>query len=242
MGHPAFAHDYELFWRTYRAPEQESRDLDTILSLAGLKAEGRILDLACGFGRVANPLASRGYDVVGVDSSPELLDVARREGVARADFVLGDMRTFEAPKPFDVVLIWSTSLGYYSESDDEQTIATAWSALRPGGVLLIESRHWDTLDRQFEPYTERHHGADALREWHRYDPLLGRQVTRQEVTIGGRTHEREYHLRRYGVPELRAMTTRLGFVDAMAFDELGAALQPYSRRAILRAIRASEGI
>ncbi|QOW02047.1 class I SAM-dependent methyltransferase [Rhodococcus pyridinivorans] len=235
--HPAFGSDYDRFWRRYRSHESEAQELNTIESLGELRTGMRVLDLACGFGRISNGLANRGLEVVGVDSSEHLLDIARKEGRPGATYVHDDMRCPRVDGHFDVVLVWSTSLGYYEESDDAATLSSALQVLKPGGRLLVESRHWDTFGRTFDEYTEKFHNDDVLREWHRYDPLLGRQITRQELVVEGRTTRRSYHVRRYGIPELRSLTQRLGYEQVTAHDESGLPLAPTSERAVLRAYR-----
>ncbi|MEV8038995.1 methyltransferase domain-containing protein [Streptomyces sp. NPDC086182] len=235
--HPAFEADYDRFWRRYRSGDAEAEELDTIERLGGLRSGMRVLDLACGFGRIANGLAARGLAVVGVDSSRHLLEIARQEGCSSATYLHGDMRNPPVDGGFDVVLVWSTSLGYYDECDDEATLSSALRILVPGGRLLVESRHWDTFGRTFDSYTEKSCGDDLLREWHHYDPLLGQQITQQEVVIDGRSSRRSYHVRRYGVPELRSLTLRLGFERVTAHDERAQLLAPTSERAVLRAHR-----
>ena len=47
-----------------------------------------VLDLACGTGKMTLELASRGYDMTGIDYSPEMLDIARAEAVERGYDVL----------------------------------------------------------------------------------------------------------------------------------------------------------
>ncbi|MCG5213086.1 class I SAM-dependent methyltransferase [Streptosporangium sp. KLBMP 9127] len=235
--HPAFEADYDLFWRRYRSEKAEAQELDTIEQLGALRPGMRVLDLACGFGRISNGLAARGLEIVGIDSSTHLLEIARKEGHPAATYVHGDMRNPQVDEGFEVVLVWSTSLGYYEESDDEATLSSALQALVPGGRLLVESRHWDAFGRTFDPYTEKRYDGDVLREWHRYDPLLGRQITEQEVVIDGRCTQRSYHVRRYGIPELRSFILRLGYDRVTAHDECGRPLTPTSERAVLRAYR-----
>ncbi|GGW82140.1 class I SAM-dependent methyltransferase [Streptomyces griseoloalbus] len=239
--HPAFEADYDRFWRRYRSESAEVQELDTIEKLGELAPGMRVLDLACGFGRIANGLAARGCTVVGIDSSKHLLDIARQEGDPATTYLLGDMRNPQVDEDFDVVLVWSTSLGYYGEKDDEATLSAALRALKPGGRLLVESRHWDRFGRTFDSFTEKSHGDDVLREWHSYDPLLGRQLTEQEVVVEGRSTRRSYHVRRYGIPELRSLVLRLGYDEVSAHDERGQPLTPTSERAVLRARRPLAG-
>ena len=57
--HPAFEADYDRFWRRYRSEKAEVQELDTIEHLGNLSPGMRVLDLACGFGRIANGLVPR---------------------------------------------------------------------------------------------------------------------------------------------------------------------------------------
>ena len=70
------------------------------------KSTGRVLELACGTGRITIPLARAGVDVVGVDLSPSMLAIARKkvaelseEDAKRVSLVEGDMRSFYVDTP-----------------------------------------------------------------------------------------------------------------------------------------------
>jgi SAM-dependent methyltransferase len=107
---------------------------------------GRILELACGSGRVLVPLAQAGHTVVGLDASPHMLALAREKLAAagptvaeRVDLVQGDMRAFELSKPFDVTIIAVKSFAYLtSRADQERTLSTVAAHLRPGGLLALD--------------------------------------------------------------------------------------------------------
>lgn len=67
-----------------------------------------ILELACGTGRVACALAACGHTVFGIDSSAAMLEEARRRASAvsgNCTFLSGDMRAFEIPQRFDLILL-----------------------------------------------------------------------------------------------------------------------------------------
>jgi SAM-dependent methyltransferase len=99
---------------------------------------GRALDLACGEGQNAIWLASRGWDVTGVDFSEVAIAKARsraeREGI-RVDFLCADLRTYEPePGAFDLVLLL-----YLHIPADERcaVLAGAAEALAAGGTLVL---------------------------------------------------------------------------------------------------------
>ncbi len=81
-------------------------DLALWSALAG-EAAGPLLELGCGTGRVALHLAAEGYEVTGLDSSPELLAELRRRASAaglRLDGVVGEAREFALDREFAAVL------------------------------------------------------------------------------------------------------------------------------------------
>src|SRR5262249_8981023 len=81
-----------------------------------LEKGGLILDLACGTGRHAVDLASRGYNVVGYDLSLAMLARAADEAQERnqkINFLHGDMRELDFDEAFDSVVCWTTSFGYF---------------------------------------------------------------------------------------------------------------------------------
>jgi SAM-dependent methyltransferase len=97
-----------------------------------------ILDLGCGTGNHAYPLARRGYEVVGVDRSEAMLALAREKG-AGVSFELGDIRDVRLGREFDAVLVLFAVLGYlHADVDVLAALRTAREHLRPGGLLLFD--------------------------------------------------------------------------------------------------------
>ncbi len=101
-----------------------------------------ILDLGCGTGNHAIPLAERGYQVTGVDRSEEMLCHARLKSVALSkppSFVAGDVRSVHLDRTFDAVLMMFAVLGYQASNDDVlAALFTARQHLRPGGLFVFD--------------------------------------------------------------------------------------------------------
>ena len=111
----------------------------------------RVLELACGSGRVAFTLAAAlpNAEIVGVDSSIEMLGqaAAAREASQsqvrqRVSFVKGDMRDWPGSgDTFDAVIVACCSVSHLLTLDDRRrTWATAFRLLRPGGVFILDVR------------------------------------------------------------------------------------------------------
>jgi SAM-dependent methyltransferase len=112
--------------------------IERIFRLYGHGAVRRVLDLGCGTGGHAVPLAQRGYQVVGVDQSPYMLERARAHGAA-ARFQQGQIGALDLGERFDAVLMMFAVLGYqHGNVDVQAALATARRHLQPNGLLFAD--------------------------------------------------------------------------------------------------------
>jgi SAM-dependent methyltransferase len=98
-----------------------------------------LLDVACGTGEHAR-LWSAEFDVDGIDLEPKFVEIARAKNPS-GSFSVGDMRSFQLEKRYDVVQCLFSSIDYLLTSQDQDIVAalTCFRAhLAPGGVVLIE--------------------------------------------------------------------------------------------------------
>jgi SAM-dependent methyltransferase len=102
-----------------------------------------VLDLGCGTGNHAVPLARRGYAVAGVDLSEPMLARARgkaAEAGVEVDLRQGDVRDADLGRRFDAALLMFAVIGYQRTNDDVRaTLRTVRRHLRPGGVLVFDT-------------------------------------------------------------------------------------------------------
>ncbi|MBE6621146.1 MAG: methyltransferase domain-containing protein [Ruminococcaceae bacterium] len=102
-----------------------------------------LLDLACGTGSMTLELARRGYDMIGVDGSPDMLSVAYERAAERecegALFLLQDMRTFELYGTVGAVTCCLDSINYLlREEDVARTFSCVHNYLDPDGLFLFD--------------------------------------------------------------------------------------------------------
>jgi len=106
-------------------------------------AGGSVLELGCGTGRVAIPIAQAGIEIVGLDSSAAMLEVARRKaekapGARGLRLVETDMRDFSLDEVFGLVIIpFRGFLSLLSVEDQIQALANVRAHLAPGGKLAF---------------------------------------------------------------------------------------------------------
>jgi ubiquinone/menaquinone biosynthesis C-methylase UbiE len=113
--------------------------LDRIVRALGAPPPGRVLDLACGPGLVAEALAPVVGEIVGVDATPEMVARARARlaaaGTSRAAFhvAAAEALPFDA-EAFDAVV---TRLSFHHFPDLRAVLAETRRVLRPGGRLVV---------------------------------------------------------------------------------------------------------
>ncbi|MGB9590593.1 MAG: class I SAM-dependent DNA methyltransferase [candidate division WOR-3 bacterium] len=109
-----------------------------------------VLDLACGTGNLTRELLARGYRVMGLDASAEMLEVARKK-LPGTEFIQGDFLSWGLECDFDAVTCIYDSLNNLL-SDDEMIRAFRETRdhLRPGGVFVFDlntvyglKHYWD---------------------------------------------------------------------------------------------------
>ncbi len=130
----------------YFSIESNHRDIrnDIILIrsyLNGLE-QPSILDLGCGTGEHLNALKKFGVRGVGIDSSPEMLKVARKRYPHGIDFINKSFGSFDYYNEFDAILCLFGSMVYLlNDRDVDNFFWNTWRALKPGGIGIFELWH-----------------------------------------------------------------------------------------------------
>ncbi len=188
-----------------------------VSALLELAAPADLLDIGCGPGRVAVPLARRGHRVVGVDVQPRYLARARawaqREGVP-LQLRQEDVSRLTFDGAFDAALCVFTSFGYFADpADDRRVLACACRALRPGGRFVIETAHRDGVVRLMRTRQLRTADGRRCREEPSFDPVSGVVETRWTVERPAGTRRFTSRMRPYTATALADLLAGAGFRD-----------------------------
>ena len=232
----AFDEDYLYFYEDLLTPERTAGEVELIWRLLELELGLELLDLACGHGRIANPLAERGVHVMGLDATPLFLELARKDAGERGvevDYVEGDMRSIPWTDRFDRVLCWFTSFGYFSDEENRQVLAEAYGALKPGGLFAVEMNHRDNLLGRYADEVVSERGEDRMIDRHRFDVQTSRSHDERTVIRGGERRSFQFSVRMFTAAELRDWLLAAGFRDAAAYGEDGELLTMEHRRMTL---------
>lgn len=229
-----------LFGPLESDPEGE---VDEILSLLSPPPGAETLDLGCGRGRHAIPLARRGFAVTGVDLSETMLRLAReraaREDI-RVEWLREDMRTFCRPEAFDLCLSLFTSFGYFSDDENQKVLENVGRTLRSGGRFLLDLRNaakgLDRLEDRKRTITV---PAGTLRMSVRVDRVTRRAMAEHVlVRNDGISIASTFDVRIYSAEELDEAIGKAGMRVTGLYGSLsGAPLTDTSERMVVVAVR-----
>lgn len=211
-----FGEDYLRIYAPFLPADRTEREVTGITTLLNLPPGSAILDLCCGNGRHAIPLAQRGYQVTGQDLSEVLLRRAQAAADTlgiQAQWLHSDMQTIPFEDEFDAIINIFTSFGYLEDEDaDLRVLQQIHKALKPNGLFLLETVYQPRVIRAFSPHgiTRYQDGLIVLEE-----RRIDLQNSRNEVHItmifpDGRRVEHHQSMRIYTLTELSQMLSSVG--------------------------------
>jgi Methyltransferase domain. len=139
------------------------------------KKPGLVLELACGTGSLTVELAKRGYDMIGLDLSCDMLSQAKEKSLKHGLdilFINQDMRSFELYGTVDAVICMLDSINYITEKSDlERVFSLIHMYLNPGGIFIFDINSEYKLSRILAGNTFYEISEDVAWIWNNtYDP------------------------------------------------------------------------
>jgi SAM-dependent methyltransferase len=172
---------------------------------------GPVLELGVGTGRIAIPIAADGIRIVGVDSSPGMLEVAlERAAIAgvKLELRFGDMRDPPVEGPFPLVTIpFRSLLHMHGEEDRRSTLRSVRRLLAPDGRFVFDvfTPARDDIEETHGRWIEREPGIWERAEWDQVSRTLVLRLRTAEA-------ESQMSLAWLTVAEWRVLLEQEGFV------------------------------
>jgi SAM-dependent methyltransferase len=219
----------------HRDDDEAERAVELIVRRAGLPPGSLALDLACGAGRHVAVMRDLGLRALGLDLSPDLLQIAARD---QLPVMRGDMRVLPiASGSLSLVTSFFTSFGYFEEpAEDEMVMEEVRRVLRPGGLFAVDFLNADRVRSELRQRDEIELGRRRViqtRELVEGGTVVQKRI---EITEQGRAHPRVFleRVRLYTADDLELLMSRHGMrLEATFGDYDGGPIGPRAPRAIL---------
>lgn len=193
-----------------------------------------VLDMTCGTGSQVFYLAERGYEVVGSDFSPALIEIARNKADKigkNITFIDDDVRELRVGK-FDAVITIFNAIGHLTKADFEKALQNIHANLKDGGVYVFDIFNLqaitdDMIDDFATDIESLVNGVKIRNVQHsEIDRKKGLLTSHDHYTIFKDGSEPEIHtnsfsLQIYTAGELQAMLARNGFETIHQYDLKG---------------------
>lgn len=188
-----------------------------------------VVDLGCGTGTLTELLSDAGYDMIGIDNSQEMLNIAlaKKEQSGREIlYLLQDMRELELYGTAGAMLSVCDSLNYLLEEEEiESTFRLVNNYLYPGGIFIFDFNTVYKYEKVIGDATIAENREDCSFIWENYYDSEG-QINEYDITIFVRetTDDRfrrftETHFQRgYTLEQMKALVEKSGMIFVAAID------------------------
>lgn len=137
----SYAKYYDLLYKG-KNYKKESEYIQSLINIHSKKRVKSILDVGCGTGIHANFFAKKGFEVTGLDISPEMVEIAKKQfgkSNKSPSFIVGDATNFDLGREFDVVLSLFHVIDYHITNEAlEKSFNIATKHLTSGGLFIFD--------------------------------------------------------------------------------------------------------
>jgi SAM-dependent methyltransferase len=212
------------YWSNLNTVEQTLEEANFLSKLFYRKTRPRLLDIPCGNGRHSIELASRGFNMVGIDSSREFINIAQANSSELAksvEFLTGDMRYLPWSESFDGAFCMGNSFGYFSHEDTLAFLESVSKSLKVGGLFILdtslvaESLMFNLLEHDWEQVEDIY----LLLE-HHYDAETSCLQTEYLFMQDGHFETRTSWHQIYTVAEVKRLLERAGLFTRELYGSL----------------------
>lgn len=224
----SFAAVYDTFMDNIPYEEWKSY-LEELLKEYGVQ-DGLVLDLGCGTGTMTELLAADGYDMIGVDNSEEMLEIAREKQIKSGHeilYLLQDMREFELYGTVGAVFSICDSLNYITEPEElKQVFRWVNNYLDPGGIFIFdfntEYKYREVLGNQVIA-EDRDECSFIWENYYNHTSMINEYeltlfVREDEEASLYRKYQESHFQKAYTLREMRGLLEKAGLKFVAAYD------------------------
>ena len=210
-------------WKAAQTDERTQLDLELLVETLEFGPGDRLLDIFCGYGRHALPLARMGARVTGVDISAEYVSSLRTEAgklpltVVQGDFLQLTDEELGREQAFDAAYCLGNSFSFFPRPDMVAFLTRIASCLKPGGrflahtEMIAESVLPDYQERNWQPVGGAGEEPILFLVENEYDPLESRIDAHLTYVRAGVTQTRLARHYVFTLAELGRMFNEAGF-------------------------------
>jgi SAM-dependent methyltransferase len=234
-------------WLGATSEEQTRAEADFLQKTLRLEPRARVLDVPCGGGRHSVELASRGFELTGVDLSTQFLEAARSLSAKRDVPVAWEHREmrdlpWRGRARFNAAFCLGNSFGYLADPGNAEFLQALADVLKPGARLVIETGAIaESILSTFQERRWYEIGDILFLVRNTFNHVLGRLETEHTFVRDGQVDRRHGFQRVFTYSELARLLEAAGFEAIEGFGSLAA--EPYrlgSTRLLLVATRAEK--
>lgn len=186
---------------------------------------GLVLDLGCGTGSLTRLMSDKGYDMIGVDSSVEMLDIARNYGSKNILYIAQDMREFELYGTVRAIISSCDCINYILEEDElVHVFSLVNNYLDPDGIFIFDFNTKLKYERIGDTVIAENQ-EDASFIWENFY-FEEEEINEYDVTFflreKGDMYRKvveEHYQRAYSLDEIKKCIEKAGLKFVAAFDD-----------------------
>ena len=167
-----------------------------------------------------------GHGCLGIDFGPASIEYAKQRNpdISRCDFVLGDLRSADFGRPYELAMMLYGELNVFAPEEAASILRKAHASLTPGGLLIAEIQTQDAIEQlgrteaseyscESGLFSDLPHHCQTENKW-LDDQQVAVQVFTVTETDTGETRAYRSTTKAWSDSELRALFVRAGFTEA----------------------------
>ena len=204
--------------------------IEHFLENNGISKKDRILELACGTGNITVPLSKKGYELIAIDRSIEMLSQAQQKAVAlnlTIEFYQQDMLNLQVQELYKTILCLCDGINYILDLKDLRAFfQKVYSLLREGGVFIFDISTYYKLKEVLGGNTYGEDLGDITYLWENFfseeEETVEMDLTFFQINRNGFYEKhKEFHIQKaYRHQELQSLLKETGFSSVESYHDL----------------------